>query len=198
VNPPAPPPGASCRGPAGVVGWSSEGCGMVDMGILGSRGGSRPSRVERDVSLVPRRVDWRLSPLLPGGKWEEGVGRGGKSWDNISNSGDSVSAVSAVDARNACWVVIRLRGGLPPTEPLVVRGETWPGVTFAGFLRGSITTGIRRGMQGAILRAAGSYTTRPRRRWHPQRLTTGCFLYLASKTQIDRQHSVQHSARTEL
>ena len=133
-----------------MVGGSSESCGMVGMGILGSCGGSCSSRAERNVSLVLRRVDWRLSPLLPGGKWEEGVGRGGgtggKSWGDISDSGDSVSAVSAVDARNACWVVIRLRGRLPSTELLVGPGEMWPGVTFAEFLRGSMTIGIRRSM----------------------------------------------------
>ena len=145
---------------------------MVGMGILGGCGGSCSSTAERNVSSMLRRVDWRLSPLLPGGNWEEGIGRGGgtggESWGCISDSGDSVSTVSAVDARNSCWAVIRLRGRLPPAEPLVDRGETWSGVTFAEFLRGSMTTGIRRDMPGTILRVVGSYTTRPRLR-HPQR-----------------------------
>ena len=90
----------------------------------------------------------------------------------------------------------RLRGRLPPTEPLVDRGETWPGATIAEFLRGSMTTGIRGGMCEA------RYCERQGVIQHGHEILQGLkyqppgrFLYLASKKQLT--DSIQCNIRHE-
>ena len=96
MNPPTPPPGASCRGRVEVGGGGSEICGMMIVGIPGGRDGAFSPSAERKVSWVLRRVDCRLSPIPGRG------GIGGCSWGEVSDTGDSISTVRAVDVRKAC------------------------------------------------------------------------------------------------
>jgi len=79
------------------------------------------------IGGVSSRSPSKSRPLLPGGKWGRVAGPGDIvriSWDEVSESGDSVPTIWTVDARKGCRLVTRFRGRLPPTEPPVGRGGT--------------------------------------------------------------------------